>query len=226
MRKELWALDALLLRSAKAGRHAGKYEKRCLAGAQGVRTGVLIWVAGERRNSLLFILRMWELVRRCPRAKPIHVILDNDSIHSARQVALSLASEQGQRLRLPSLPGYCVRPTTGPTGPPKPPQDDQHNCRRIKLVDFEQARVGQRLLFLSCDGAERTLRNVTPPFKGLCRCECGCFERLPSRVSTHRCVSGLALAVPTRSKLILSRTRRNAAFLAARRLPRVAGGDA
>ena len=85
----------------------GKNQKRYLAGARDARTGELIWAEGEKKNSLLFILLLWELVQRYPRAKVIHVILDNYCIHSTRQVALSLASEQGRRLRLHFLPPYC-----------------------------------------------------------------------------------------------------------------------
>jgi transposase len=85
----------------------GKNEKRYLAGGQDVRTGELIWVEGEKKNSLLFILLLWKLVQRYPNAKVIHVILDNFCIHSTGQVAASLATEQGQRLQLHFLPPYC-----------------------------------------------------------------------------------------------------------------------
>lgn len=37
----------------------------------------------------------------------IHVILDNYSIHSTQQVEFSLATSQGQQLRLHFLPPYC-----------------------------------------------------------------------------------------------------------------------
>ncbi len=67
----------------------------------------MIWVEGEKKNSLLFILLLWELVQRYPRAKVIHVILDNYCIHSTRQVATSLDSEQGRRIRLHFLPPDC-----------------------------------------------------------------------------------------------------------------------
>lgn len=85
----------------------GRNEKRYLAGARDARTGELIWVEGERKTSLLFILLLWELVQRYPEAKVIHVILDNYCIHKTRQVDVSLATEQGQRLRLHFLPPYC-----------------------------------------------------------------------------------------------------------------------
>lgn len=85
----------------------GKNQKRYLAGARDARTGELIWVEGEKKNSVLFILLLWELVQRYPRAKMIHVILDNYCIHSTRQVAITLQSQHGRRLRLHFLPPYC-----------------------------------------------------------------------------------------------------------------------
>jgi len=85
----------------------GKNQKRYLAGAQDVRTGELIWVTGEKKNSLLFTLLLWELVQRYFQAKRIHLILDNYCIHSTQQVAASLNSEQGRRIRLHFLPPYC-----------------------------------------------------------------------------------------------------------------------
>lgn len=84
----------------------GKNIKRSLAGALDSRTKELIWGEGEKKDSLLFILLLWELVQRYPQAKVIHVILDNYSIHSTQQVELSLATTMGPRLRLEFLPPY------------------------------------------------------------------------------------------------------------------------
>lgn len=85
----------------------GQNQKRYLAGALDAETGELTWVEGDKKNSLLFILLLWELVQRYRNAKAIHVILDNYSIHSTEQVRLSLATEEGQRLHLHFLPPYC-----------------------------------------------------------------------------------------------------------------------
>lgn len=85
----------------------GQNVKRYLAGAIDVRTKELIWVEGEKKDSMLFILLLWELVQHYRDAKVIHVVLDNDSIHSTRQVELSLETEEGQRLQLHFLPPYC-----------------------------------------------------------------------------------------------------------------------
>ena len=85
----------------------GKNQKRYLAGALDARTGELLWVEGERKTSLLFLQLLWKLTQHYPRAKVIHVVLDNYSIHRTQQVVLSLETEQGRRLRLHFLPPYC-----------------------------------------------------------------------------------------------------------------------
>ena len=85
----------------------GQNEKRYLAGAQDCRTGELVWVEGEKKNSLLFLLLLWELVQRHPEATRIHVILDNYSIHHTEQVKRSLCTLAGSRIRLHFLPPYC-----------------------------------------------------------------------------------------------------------------------
>lgn len=85
----------------------GTNVKRYLAGALDAKTGELIWVEGERKTSMLFIYLLWKLVTHYPQAKAIHVILDNYSIHSTKQVGVSLRTEAGQRLQLHFLPPYC-----------------------------------------------------------------------------------------------------------------------
>lgn len=85
----------------------GRNQKRYLAGARDARTDELIWVEGEKKNSLLFLWLLWELVQHYPDAKVIHVILDNYCIHKTKQVEMALTTEHGQRLRLHFLPPYC-----------------------------------------------------------------------------------------------------------------------
>ena len=85
----------------------GQNVKRYLAGALDAETGELIWVEGEKKNSLLFIHLLWALTQHYPDAKRIHVILDNYSIHHTGQVKQSLLTEQGSRLKLHFLPPYC-----------------------------------------------------------------------------------------------------------------------
>lgn len=85
----------------------GKNQKRYLAGAINAKTGELTWVEAESKNTLLFLLLLWELTQQYSEAKVIHVILDNYSIHSTQQVEISLQTEAGQRLSLLFLPPYC-----------------------------------------------------------------------------------------------------------------------
>ena len=85
----------------------GKNEKRYLAGAQSVGGKEMVWVEGERKNSVLFIRLLWELVQRHADAKVVHVILDNYSIHHTQQVKTSLKTPHGQRIKLQFLPPYC-----------------------------------------------------------------------------------------------------------------------
>jgi transposase len=85
----------------------GKNVKRYLAGALDARTGKLIWVEGDRKNSALFVRLLWKLVCHYRRAKVIHVILDNYSIHSTSLVALSLDTPAGSKIQLHFLPPYC-----------------------------------------------------------------------------------------------------------------------
>jgi transposase len=85
----------------------GQNVKRYLAGALDAHTGELIYVEGEKKTSLLFIELLWELTQHYAQATKIHVILDNYSIHHTEQVRMSLATQQGQRLKLHFLPPYC-----------------------------------------------------------------------------------------------------------------------
>lgn len=100
-------LDWMVKGQQKEVMTPGQNKKRYLAGAQNALTGEIIWVEGEKKNSLLFILLLWELVTRHPDAKVIHVILDNYSIHHTKQVKTTLTTKEGQRIRLHFLPPYC-----------------------------------------------------------------------------------------------------------------------
>lgn len=84
----------------------GQNEKRYLAGAQDSHSGELIWAEGDRKDSSLFIALLWALWRYYPRAKVIHVIVDNCRVHKSRHTELALASTDG-RIRLHFLPPYC-----------------------------------------------------------------------------------------------------------------------
>ena len=100
-------LDWMVSGQQKEVSTPGQNEKRYLAGAQDTQTGELIWVEGEKKDSLLFIHLLWELTQHYRDAKKIHIILDNYSIHSTDQVQLSLETPEGLRLELHFLPPYC-----------------------------------------------------------------------------------------------------------------------
>jgi len=86
----------------------GCNEKRYLAGAWNPKTRRLIYVEGERKNSLLFLELLHKLVTKTySKAKQIHIILDNYGIHDSLQVRLALKSEEAQKLKLHFLPPYC-----------------------------------------------------------------------------------------------------------------------
>lgn len=61
----------------------GKNQKRYLAGALNAQTGNVVWVAGERKNSFLFIQLLAELKKRYRKAKTIRLIADNYIIHKS-----------------------------------------------------------------------------------------------------------------------------------------------
>jgi transposase len=84
----------------------GQNQKRYLAGALDVRTGLLHWVAGQRKTSALFLSLLDKLLEVYAQAKVIHVVLDNYRIHSSHIVAVALAG-YASRIRLHFLPPYC-----------------------------------------------------------------------------------------------------------------------
>ncbi len=83
----------------------GNNEKRYLAGALDVVSGQLLWVEGKSKASALFIALLAKLVASYPRAKVIHVILDNSRIHSSKITGAALAG-WGGRIALHFLPPY------------------------------------------------------------------------------------------------------------------------
>jgi transposase len=84
----------------------GQNVKRYLAGALDVRTGELLYVEGERKDSWLFVRLLGKLYLHYAQAKVIHVILDNYGIHDSMLVAWGLL-EAGGRIQLHPLPPYC-----------------------------------------------------------------------------------------------------------------------
>jgi transposase len=84
----------------------GENVKRHVAGTLEPRTGRLLWVWGERRDSVLFIDLLRALLEAYPHAKRIHLILDNCSIHDSQATQDALAKPEFRRLRLHFLPPY------------------------------------------------------------------------------------------------------------------------
>jgi transposase len=84
----------------------GQNVKHYVAGALDSRTGQIIWVDGEHKNSLLVIVLLKELVRRYPQVRRIHVILDNFKIHDSKATRAAVAALEGKVVLHP-LPPYC-----------------------------------------------------------------------------------------------------------------------
>lgn len=99
-------LDWMGLGQQKEAVTPGQNQKRYLAGALDVRTGVVRWVEAERKDSWLFMDLLRKLTLAYAQAKVIHVILDNYGIHSSNVIAIALA-HFARRVRLHFLPPYC-----------------------------------------------------------------------------------------------------------------------
>ncbi len=83
----------------------GKNVKRYVAGALNARTGKVVHVVRERKNSDLFIALVQEICRRYRRARRIHLVLDNFIIHKSKRTLRWLAL-LGDRVALHFLPPY------------------------------------------------------------------------------------------------------------------------
>lgn len=84
----------------------GQNQKHYLAGALNTGTGQVLWVGNGRKNSYLFLLLLRRLREAFPRARKLHVVLDNYGIHSSRLVQRALTEEFGGRIVLHFLPPY------------------------------------------------------------------------------------------------------------------------
>jgi transposase len=85
----------------------GQNEKRYLAGALDVRTGVVIWVEGERKTSYLFLDLLDKLRRHYAGTPCLHLILDNYRIHSSTIMTAALGGYLAGKIKLHFLPPYC-----------------------------------------------------------------------------------------------------------------------
>jgi transposase len=84
----------------------GQNIKRYVCGALNLQTGCIDYVAGERKNGMLFIATLQKLLEVYPHASTIHVVLDNFRIHSSKQVQAWM-KQHGHRIQLHFLPPYC-----------------------------------------------------------------------------------------------------------------------
>jgi transposase len=84
----------------------GQNVKRYLAGAMEVGGGRITWVKSEKKNSLLFIALLKELVKRHPQTRRIHVVLDNFKIHDSKASRAAVKQLEG-KVVLHFLPPYC-----------------------------------------------------------------------------------------------------------------------
>jgi transposase len=84
----------------------GNNEKCYLAGAYDPWNHRLVYVAGDRKASWIFLNLLRALLEAYDRTETIHVILDNYIIHKSRVTQAWLA-EFGDRLKLHFLPPYC-----------------------------------------------------------------------------------------------------------------------
>jgi transposase len=91
----------------------GQNKKAYLAGTLDARSGEVLWVGGALKDSSLFVAMLEKLDCHYPRAKRIHVILDNYGIHKS-VVSLAALIHAANSAPLPAtvLPGR--RPHRGP----------------------------------------------------------------------------------------------------------------
>jgi len=100
-------LDWMVAGQQKEVLTPGQNEKRYLAGALDVRTGVVTWVEGQRKTSYLFLDLLDKLAKAYPQARKIHLILDNYRIHKSDLVQAALGGYLAGKVELHFLPPYC-----------------------------------------------------------------------------------------------------------------------
>ena len=88
-------------------RTPGKNVKHYVAGALHAKTNALVCVDGDQKASWLFCNLARELCRRHPRARLIHLIIDNYIIHDSKITRRVLTDELRGKVVLHPLPPYC-----------------------------------------------------------------------------------------------------------------------
>lgn len=100
-------LDWMVSAQQKEVETPGQNEKRYLAGALDVRTGLLVWVEGTRKTSYLFLDLLDALRRQYPEERCLHLILDNYRVHKSDIVQAALGGYLAGKIKLHFLPPYC-----------------------------------------------------------------------------------------------------------------------
>jgi len=100
-------LDWMVSGQQKEVETPGQNEKRYLAGALDVRTGLLVWVEGVRKTSYLFLDLLDALRRQYANERCLHLILDNYRIHKSEIVQAALGGYLAGKIKLHFLPPYC-----------------------------------------------------------------------------------------------------------------------
>jgi transposase len=84
----------------------GKNQKHYVAGALNAATRRITWADGASKRSTLFCALVERLVQDYPKARRIHIILDNYIIHSSK-ITQKFLAQYGERVQLHFLPPYC-----------------------------------------------------------------------------------------------------------------------
>lgn len=98
--------DWMLPGTRRFVRTPGQNKKHYLAGALNAVTRKMTWVDGSSKSSALFCKLLWRLLAEHPKAKRIHLIVDNYIIHKSKKTLAFLAQLKG-RVVLHFLPPYC-----------------------------------------------------------------------------------------------------------------------
>jgi hypothetical protein len=88
----------------------GQNHRRHMAGTLDAKTGKLVWVWGEHRDSALFIDLLRALAEAYPQAEKIHLILNNCAAHDSQATTKALQTEELEHIArhfLPPLPGVA-----------------------------------------------------------------------------------------------------------------------
>lgn len=97
--------DWMMPRQQKEAVTPGQNKKAYIAGALSPDGKELVFVEWPKKTGELFVTLVWALLRRHRKARRIHLVLDNYSIHSSHFVQHCLQSV-GDRVQLHFLPPY------------------------------------------------------------------------------------------------------------------------